>query len=243
MDFKIELVGITIAIHSLYEEVFGLCKDYLSEGEEAFSVHIAQSDIDFEREKSMREAAIEGIPCFDYPAPYLETLAVYRKIAVKLLDFDILLLHGSAVCVGAQAFLFTAPSGVGKTTHSRLWLENIAGAFIINGDKPLVKSTDEGCIVYGTPWSGKEGINQNTSAPLQAVCFLERGEKNKINKMNYFEIIPFLLQQAYRPDSAEAMEKTMDLVKKFGGKVNFYKLRCNMEPEAARIAYEGMKSE
>lgn len=242
MDFKIELVGITIAIHSLHREVFELCKDYLSEREPDFSISISQSDIDFEREKSKREADIEGIPYYNFSDSYLETLAVYRKIVIKLLNFDILLLHGSAVCAGSEAFLFTALSGVGKTTHSRLWLENIAGSYIINGDKPLVKITDDTCTVYGTPWSGKEGININSSAPLKAVCFLERGEKNRIEKVNFSDVIPNLLQQTYRPDSPEEMIKTMDLVKRLGTKLSFYRLYCNMESEAALIAFDKMKS-
>ena len=30
--------------------------------------------------------------------------------------------------------------GVGKTTHTKLWLDNIPGSFVVNGDKPLIRA-------------------------------------------------------------------------------------------------------
>lgn len=243
MLFKIKLADVTIGINSIFEEVFNMCRDYICDEPEAFSVSITQSDIDFERDKSNKEAAFEGRPIVAFSDAYLETLAVYRKIAVGLLDYNVLLMHGSAVCADGKAYLFTAPSGVGKTTHSRLWLENIEGSFIINGDKPLIRIADDGCIIYGTPWSGKENINKNTSASLKAVCFLERSAENKIFEVKFSEVIPALFQQVYRPENPEAMLKTMNLIKKFGAATRFYRLGCNMLPDAAITAYEGMRND
>ncbi len=242
MFFKIKLADVTIGVRSLYDGIFEMCRDYISEQDASFTVSISQSDIDFERKKSADEAAFERRPPVEYPDPYLETLAVYRKIAAGLLDHNVMLMHGSAVCAGGQAYLFTAPSGVGKTTHSRLWLENIEGSFIINGDKPLIKVSDACCTVYGTPWAGKEGVHQNTSAPLKAVCFLGRGAENSIAEVGFSEIVPYLFQQVHRPASPDAMRKTMNLIKEFGTKVKFYRLACNMEPQAALTAYEGMNN-
>ena len=240
MFFKIKLAGVTVGVESLYGEAFDMCRDYLCDGPEAFTVSVAQSDIDFEREKSVREAIYERRPVIDYPDPYLETLAIYRKIAVGMLDHGVMLMHGSAVCADGQAYFFTAPSGVGKTTHSQLWLENIAGSFIINGDKPLVKVADGGCTLYGTTWAGKEGVNRNTSAPLKAICFIERGAQNSVSEVGFSDVFPLLLSQVYIPAPREEMIKTMNLIKELGSKTRFYKLACNMEPEAALIAYEGM---
>ena len=61
-------------------------------------------------------------------------------------------------------------SGTGKSTHSRLWLENVPGATLLNDDNPIVRLTLVGAIVYGSPWSGKTPCYKNESAPLAGVC-------------------------------------------------------------------------
>ena len=241
MDFKISLAGVTVEIHSLYGEVYELCRDYLTEGEAVFGVEISQADIDFERDKSVREARMERRPIQYFPPSYLETLAVYRKIAVKMLAHNAFLMHGSAVAVGNEAFLFTAPSGTGKTTHTRLWLKNVPGAFIVNGDKPLIRVENDGCFVCGTPWAGKEGWNTNTSVPLSAICILRRGAENRIEPLPFSEACHLFFEQIYRPSNREDMIHTMELMNKLPQTVRLYRLSCNMEPDAATVSYNGMR--
>ena len=233
----IELAGTRIEIHSIHDEVYRLCKDYLVESEKAdFTVEISQSDIDFERQKSIREAVLERLQPVIYPDPYLETLAVYRKIAICMLDYDTFLMHGSVVAARGGAYLFTAPSGTGKTTHTKLWLENIPGSYVVNGDKPLIRVRDGYCEVCGTPWSGKEAMNANAIVPLKAVCLLERGEENSIEELPFLKVYTNLLQQIYRPSEEGAVIKTIELLRRLGESVRIYRLACNMEPEAAIMA-------
>ena len=241
MDFKISLAGVTVGIHSIYDAVYKLCRDYLAEGEESFRVEICDEDIAYEREKSVREAHIEHRIEQDFPAPYLETLAVYRQIASNMLTHNVFLMHGSAVAVNGEAFLFTAPSGTGKTTHTRLWLENIPGAFVVNGDKPLIRAEDSGCTVCGTPWAGKEGWNTNATVPLRAICILERGEKNHISPLTFSQAFPAFFAQVYRSSNRADTMKTMELIKKLSRTVRLYRLSCNMDPDAAAVAFEGMR--
>ena len=241
MHFTIKLAGLLIEINSIHDEIYKMCKDYLAEGEPAdFTVTTSETDIAFEREKSIREAILEHLKPTIYPDPYLETLAVYRKIAVEMLKHDTFLMHGSVVAVSGEAFLFTAPSGTGKTTHTRLWLENIPGSYVVNGDKPLVRVRDGFTEACGTPWSGKEGMNTNVIVPLKAICLLTRGEKNTIREMSFLEAYPHLFQQIYRPAEAETVKKTMELIRRLGESVRIYLLACNMEPEAALVAAEAM---
>ena len=241
MHFTIKLAGLLIEINSIHDEIYKMCKDYLAEGEPAdFTVTTSETDIAFEREKSIREAILEHLKPTIYPDPYLETLAVYRKIAVEMLKHDTFLMHGSVVAVSGEAFLFTAPSGTGKTTHTRLWLENIPGAYVVNGDKPLVRVRDGFTEACGTPWAGKEAMNTNVIVPLKAICLLTRGEKNTIREMSFLEAYPHLFQQIYRPTEAETVKKTMELIRRLGESVRIYLLACNMEPEAALVAAEAM---
>ena len=240
-EFRISLGGQVIGIRSIYDEVYSLCRDYLSdEAEVAFRVETRPEDIAFEQEKALREAALEGKPAILYSEPYLEILAVYRKIAVGMLKYDTWLMHGSAVAVGHEAFLFTAPSGTGKTTHTRLWLEQVPGAFVINGDKPLLRMRAGICEACGTPWSGKENMNLNAMVPLRAICFLNRGVTNRFEEIPFREAAPLLLQQSCRYSDSLMMQKTMQLVKQLGSCVRFYRLFCNMESEAAMVSWNGM---
>ena len=241
MEFKIGLAGRIIGITSQFDEVYDLCKDYIAEGHEDFHVTVYSSDLDFEREKSIKEALLEGITSIVYPDCYLETLAIYRKIVLEMLRFNTFLMHGAVIGTSDnEAVLFTAQSGVGKTTHINLWLKNIPGTFAVNGDKPLLKLTDEGFNVCGTPWAGKEAMQTNTVLPLKAICFIERGKTNIIEQVKFEEFYPILFQQIYRPSDPTKMFKTMELIKKLGYTVPLYRLKCNMEPEAAIVAYEGI---
>lgn len=242
MEFTVCLAGINVAITSLFDEVYDFCRDYLTEAPADMSVAVTSEDIFHEKIKNIREAQIEGLPVADYPDSYLETLAVYRKIVTKMLDFDTFLMHGAVIAVGDKAWLFTAPSGTGKTTHINLWLNNIPGSYVVNGDKPLIHIGDE-CTVYGTPWAGKEGMNQNIGVKLCGIVVLNRGAENHIEKVPMTQILPVLIQQSYRPKERVELEKTLSLLSRMGKKIPMYQLFCNMNPDAALTAYNVLNGE
>lgn len=237
-----KFADIPVEIKSVYEEVHKLCRDYISDENPCFSIETNQTDIVFERKKSESNDKKDGLPIRNFTDSYLETLAVYRKIANNFLDRNIILFHGSVVAVDKTGYLFTAKSGTGKSTHTKLWREYFGErAFMVNDDKPLIKINEENVTVYGTPWNGKHNLSQNTSVPLKAVCILKRSEKNHIEKITKSEAYPMLIQQVHRPCDASKMVKLLKLIDRFAKNVNFYKLSCNMEIEAAEIAYNEMK--
>ena len=240
MKFTIKIANVNIGIESLFDEVFNLCKDYLTDENPDFVVVTKKEDIDFEREKSRREAEFEHRAFYDFSDSYLETLSVYRKIVTKLLQYDAFLMHGAVIGLNGVAYLFTAPSGVGKTTHTNFWLKAFPDAFMINGDKPILRFENEKVFACGTPWAGKEGLNKNTSLPLKAICVLTRGDINEITPIGFRDVYPLLIGQTYRPKSAEDLNKTMQFIKKLGESTKFYLLKCNLDPNAARVALEGM---
>lgn len=227
------------------------------------SVSISQADIEFERKKSILEDQAAGRSIRQFYDPYLETLAVYRQIAEKMPAFDTFLIHGSSVAVDGVAYLFIAKSGTGKSTHTRLWRELLGSrAVMINDDKPLVRlvnlespnileaseisetsgaSTDSIPMIYGTPWSGKHNLNTNTAAPLRAICILERGKENSIEKLSKKEAFSSLVRQIYRPANSEAMLKTLVLIDRLN--VDYYRLACNMDIEVARLSYGVMSGQ
>ena len=231
-----------IRVTSLHAYVHRLCGAYQTDETAVdFSVSVTQADIDFEREKSAQEQHPDTGLC-TAPDDYLETLAVYRQIAEQMPRYDTVLIHGSCVAVDGIGYLFVAPSGTGKSTHTRLWRERFSErAVMINDDKPLVRVTETGAVIYGTPWDGKHRLSTNTAVPLKAICRLERGDENRIAPMTAKEAYPTFLQQVYRPADVAATEQTLTLIDRLITRVGLWRLSCNMDPEAALVAYDAMK--
>ena len=126
---------------------------------------------------------------------------------------------------------------------TRLWRQYLGEkAVMVNDDKPLIRITDEGAFVCGTPYCGKHGIGSNITVPLKAVCILTRSEENWIRKAEASEVRPMLLQQSYRPADPIQLMKTLDLVDRLAESVSLYILGCNMDISAAETAYNGMKN-
>lgn len=239
----IELAGRRIAIENKHSYPEDYCMDYLvpDNGPVDIKVLITESDIDYERTKSEQESINEGIHVSRFSNEYLETIAVYRRIAEKMPFYNTMLVHGSCIAVDGKAYLFTARSGTGKSTHTRLWRELLKEhAVMVNDDKPLIHVSDDGTTTaYGTPWDGKHRLSSNISVHLEAICILERAENNRIREISKQEALPMLYQQIYRPMDAEAMKKTIQLIDRLN--VKFYRLGCNMDLSAAELSYNTMK--
>ncbi len=242
--FSIKLADTVIRIEPVFEYIREYCRDYITEEQASFTVRTESGDITFERESSAKEAEREGRVDGIYSDAYLETLAVYRNIAERMLAYDTLLFHGSVIAVDGMGYLFTAKSGTGKSTHTRLWRERFGNrAVMVNDDKPLLKVTEDGVIAYGTPWDGKHRLSTNCSVPLKAICILTRSEENHIEEISPGEAYQMLLQQTYRPKNGAFMLQTLELIDRVMKNIRFYRLGCNMSPEAARVAFEGMNGE
>lgn len=231
-----------IGISSLYSAVHDYCRDYRAEGAPVFYVETTPEDLVFERERSEQIGIVIPAQSEENRNKELELLAVYRRIAEQMPFRDTFLFHGSAVAVDGAAYLFTAKSGTGKSTHTRLWREMLCNrAVMVNDDKPLLRLTEDGAVVYGTPWNGKHRLGTNISVPLKAVCILERAQQNTIRAITREEAFPMLIQQSYRPLDPAALAKTLSLVDRLSRTVSLYRLGCNMDPEAAELSYNIMK--
>lgn len=183
--------------------------------------------------------------------------ALHRAIAEAMPLYGRFVMHGAAITYGGGAYLFCAPSGVGKSTHIALWKRYLGdGVDIINGDKPFL-SLEDGCAgehirVHGSPWAGKELWQKNRSAELRAVCLITRGEKNSIvrfgdaeslgptERFGPTECLGALMRQIYLPRSAEAAQATLALTDALVRLVPVYRLRCDMSEEAVRCSFEAL---
>ncbi len=229
------IAGQNIAIESIHQDVQDYCSEYLAENAAPdFSVSISQQDIDFSRSKVKYD--------HPYTDAYLERLTVLRKISEVMPKFNTVLMHGSVLCVDGQAYMFSAASGTGKSTHARLWREMLGEKVImINDDKPFVRISGGRAEVFGTPWDGKHRLSTNTFATLKAICILERSEQNHISRIPPHDIYPMMIQQIYRPIDRAMFAKTLALIDELMASTEFYRLGCNMDIQAAALAYNTMK--
>lgn len=238
MVFTVKLADMYIQMKSKYPELKEFCKDYLAENAVPdFSVSWTEEEILQEKEHEQTT---------NFTPIYLETLAALRKISEAFPTYRRFLIHGAAITLDDKAYLFTAPSGTGKSTHIRLWKKHLGDRVdIVNGDKPFVSLdlSESGHVeprIYGTPWAGKENWQKNRSAPLGGICFLRRGKENKIRKLAPTECLQLLFNQVYLPKDEDAAQLTLALVDQLVQKVPLYLLECDISEGAVKCSFEGM---
>lgn len=241
--FTISLAGIPIGVSVLHQETAEKYQGYLAEDIPIFSVGVTQRHIAHER-ALVRRLAAQDAQTFGHlqAEAALDDQSAYHQIAERLPEFGAMLIHGSAVAVDGQAYLFLAPSGTGKSTHVRLWREYFGPrAVMVNDDKPVLSFREDGVWISGTPWQGKENLGNPISVPLRAACVLRRAAVNQVRPLSVLEAYPGLVQQCYAFEEAAHMAQALQLLERLAESVPMFRLGCNMEPEAARVAYEGIE--
>lgn len=230
-----------IAITGQYPELFEMAKAYETEGEPDFHAEITEEDLAYERESFIRQVGPQAV---NAPGFELEKTSALRKTARWLVSRDVLTFHSSAVAVDGSAYLFSATSGTGKSTHARLWREQFGDrAVTINDDRPFLGIGEEEVTVYGSPWAGKHRLHTNMQAPLQGIAVLNRGETNTIRRLPKEEAWSKLIQQTYRPDNPAGTLAVMELLERLYAMVPVWELTCNMDPDAVRVSYEAMSGQ
>lgn len=239
--FRMRVTDLLVEVHPLYPRVEELCRDYVAHADYEkpdLVVSMAPEAIERERELSTRSSSSDE---------YLETLALLRALAEAAPARGRLLMHGVVLAWHGSGFLFTAPSGTGKSTHARLWGEFLGDdARVINGDKPLVRVAVDGpCVAYGTPWCGKEGLNENASVPLRGICFLDRAEpgQSRIESLSLDEVFDRAIKQVYLPDEAEAAAATLELLDRLLRRTPLWLLQADMSEDAVRTSFTAMTGE
>ena len=232
---RYKIADVVFDAKTIYNYTVKLCENYLYAGDEQpeFSVIIDKSDIDAERNQGGAEK---------FPDYYLESLALFRKLCDYILENKQgIIFHCSAVEVGGKAYLFTAPSGTGKSTHARLWKQMLGDKMTyINDDKPIIRYVDGDFYVYGTPWNGKHRLDTNARAKIAAICEIKRGEKNSIEKLTPKEMLMVVLNQTLRPKSVAELDKFIQIIDKMLKRVSLFRLYCDISEGAALTSYNAM---
>ncbi|MCD7797211.1 MAG: hypothetical protein LUG95_06310 [Clostridiales bacterium] len=159
----------------------------------------------------------------------------------ELLRYSGILLHSSCVVVDGKAYAFSADSGVGKSTHTNLWLKHFGDrAHIISDDKPAIRLIDGKVYACGTPWSGKYDYSTPEIVELAGICFLERSEENTIKKADTGRAVFNIFSQTVRKLNRDKMENLFDVLEEIFAKVPLYEMGCNISDDAVLTAYNEM---
>lgn len=154
----------------------------------------------------------------------------------RIVFYDGLMVHASAILYQRKAILFSAPSGVGKSTQSQLWMKH-KGAEIINDDCPILRITEGGVRAYGSPWSGSRRLFQNVDAMVSAVIIVEQADQNSIELLSLQDAILHVLPRCLLPyHDTVLMPRAISIAEKIIKKVPVYKLYCNPNQEAVSVA-------
>lgn len=226
----VKIADLLINLNFRYEVNERFVRNYLAEGEAKFTAQCTDEEIAKEIEVSELK-----VP------EYCENACVCRNVAENMIDFDRFLFHSATIEVGGKAVAFAAKSGVGKSTHVALWLKNFKDSKVLNGDKPFLHFDGQNFTAYGSPWQGKENAGYNGKAPLAAIVFLKRGEKNEIRRMTADEAFMKMFLQVSFPKQIEHKLKLTELLNELSKRVCCYELSCNISDEAAIVARRDLK--
>ena len=226
------VAGLSVFVRFRFPEFRLYCSDYILPDDSVADFEVFATEEQIAAERACGSGA-------DWEA---ELLCIYRAIAEKLPFYNRFVMHGAAISFDEKAYIFTAASGTGKSTHIKCWRKALRRAVgIVNGDKPIVELLSDGTsMVYGTPWAGKERWQKNVSFPLGGVCVLHRGKENSVKRISASEALLPIMHQIYLPKAADSAQKQLELADRFLQSAPLWSLFCNIGVDAVRTSFEAM---
>lgn len=245
MQFTIKLADVTINIDHRYPYIYQACRTFEIPLSKEPDFTVSATD---ERIRNEFEAWEEIFHCtldFDRWKGRCESDSLITSICDRMPFYDMFLMHAAVVAVDGVAYIFTAPSGTGKTTHTMLWKKHFGDrAVIVNGDKPLIRLQDGKVYVCSTPWKGKEelGLGPGAMFPVGGICIIEQNPENHIRRISVSEASRHIFRQVHLSrNNEETFTRFWRLLDQMMTSADFYLLQCNREPEASRLSYLTMR--
>lgn len=161
---------------------------------------------------------------------FTSLFALERHIIKK----DSLILHCAYMVYQGKAILFSAPSGIGKSTQAELW-KRYRGSRIVNGDRALLRKIDGVWSACGWPVCGSSDICESEDTPLYTIVMLRQGETNYIERLSPIQAFTQLYAQTTINQWNPAfVQRAMELIEDLIGQVPVYQLTCNMTEDAVK---------
>ena len=165
--------------------------------------------------------------------------ALMMTYAFASADQYTMLMHASVIRHQGKGYLMTAPSGTGKSTHTRLWYDNIPGCDLMNDDNPVVRIVDGQAIVYGSPWSGKTRCYRNIQAPVGGIVRIQKRPENSIRTLSPLEAFSNLLPAISNMKWDKRVYKGIcDGIAELVRLCGMYELGCLPDAAAAHLCHD-----
>ena len=179
-----------------------------------------------------------------------DTHAVRKMNDVLMLSFAYSLAHAGGVlihssCVGldnGHGAAFIGRSGIGKSTHSRLWLAYVPGTRLINDDQPAVRVLPDGRVyVYGTPWSGKTPCYKQCAFPVGGMVRLRQAPENRFRLCSGSDAFVAIYPGCSVISQDVALRNSLyDTLARLAEVTVVGTLACRPDEEAARLCFHGI---
>ena len=237
--YNVKIANTVFCIYSYYSGTLDRLRPYITGEPADYTVTVEPSDLE-EEYAIQRRTRPEGFNDAYIHSFKPEFAVLHRKISHLMINHDMLLVHGSCVVADGGAYLFIAPSGVGKSTHTHHWLSLLGDrARIINDDKPMIYCRDGSATVYATPW-GLSDAPAGDNAPLKAITVLRRGTQNSIREISGTELFIELFKSSVRGDTADEQKRISILQNRLIDAVKCYSMTCTADIDAAKISYRAL---
>ena len=223
-----EIAGIKAAMTPKFERLKRQSESYRSFGEPVMNITPDPYD---------RAQVVQG----KYSEEDCEYICCSAAFCRGIIQHGRFFLHASAVVYEGEAYLFSAPSGTGKSTHTAFWRELFPDSYILNDDKPVICPKKDTITVWGTPFAGKTDLQVNREVPLKAICFLKQGSANRICQVTEEQALAMILNHTWRPNTKDSMNLLLDMIEQVVTQVNLYEMVCTKEAAAAKLSYSVMK--
>lgn len=162
--------------------------------------------------------------------------------ALATANMQTALFHSAVIKNNGKGYMFLGKSGTGKSTHARLWLKHIEGSELLNDDNPVVRVTEDGIRVYGSPWSGKTPCHKNESVALAGIVDLSQAPYNKIEQLHgikaYLPLLYSISGMRWNKTLADGLHQTQNTL---AGNIPVWHLDCLPDEDAARLCFENIK--
>lgn len=235
----IKLADVPISILLANQCLKDRFKDYIVDEISKYTISISPA-----RLISEQKELLSLYPNGTFPTEELEYNAIYREIAKLLWHEKIIVFHGAVIEFEGNGYIFSGPSGVGKTTHARLWQCKWGNAVtIVNGDRVLLRNDANGLWGYGSPWMGKERLGQNQKVKIKAICHLHQGIDNVITHCdNFGASLGWLLQQTLTPERESKIKEMIEWYNDASMKVDLFEMTANLDVSSVVVAYNCIKN-
>jgi len=233
MTVRLEISSLSIDFDTRFPEyVRKRCEKYLAHDKGPSDLLLRATDDNIQKANAEHVGQMEA-----------ELYAMTIPLSERLPEFGRIMTHGVAISCDGKSFIFTAESGVGKSTHAFLWQKYLGQdrVHVINGDKPVIWLREDGeVLACGTPWSGKEHLDENVCMPLRGICLLKRlgddPQGPRMIRATKEEAFDFLMHQIFLPSVSSGQIKTFQLLEQLYEKVPVYWLITDMSSNGVKIS-------